>query len=244
MVICCLFELGNDALFPLVSQCCLFLFRVNSVTECTDLLIESVEAFIHHLDQLRDEMARVLRSIIAQKKKARQAHLDPTKVLLPSVAISTKVKKLFDFKSEELAEQITFLDCELFSKIEVAEALMSAKNPKNTANIPNLAKFTEHFNNKSYWIRSRILQEEDASERKRIIIKFIKIMRALRKLKNFNSIFAILSALDSAPIKRLDWPKSVLEELKEFEQLSDSSSSFLFYRNALADAEPPCIPYV
>lgn len=206
--------------------------------------MNSVEAFILHLDELHDEMARVLRSIINEKKKIRKAHLEPTKILLPSVAISTKVKTLFDFKSEELAEQITLLDSELFSKIEVAEALMSAKDPKNISNIPNLAKFTEHFNNKSYWIRTRILQEEDSSERKRIITKFIKIMRALKKLKNFNSIFAILSALDSAPIKRLDWPKGVLEELKEFEQLSDSSSSFHCYRTALADAEPPCVPYV
>jgi hypothetical protein len=34
-------------------------------------------------------------------------------------------------------------------------------------------------------------------------MKFIKIMKWLRKMNNFNSYLAILSALDSAPIRRL-----------------------------------------
>jgi hypothetical protein len=34
-------------------------------------------------------------------------------------------------------------------------------------------------------------------------MKFIKMMKCLRKMNNFNSYLAILSALDSAPIRRL-----------------------------------------
>lgn len=33
----------------------------------------------------------------------------------------------------------------------------------------------------------------------------------LRKLNNFNSYLAILSALDSAPIRRLEWQKQTSE---------------------------------
>ena len=43
------------------------------------------------------------------------------------------------------------------------------------------------------------------------LMKFIKIMRWLRKLKNFNSYLAILSALDSAPVRRLEWQKQNIE---------------------------------
>lgn len=72
----------------------------------------------------------------------------------------------------------------------------------------------------------------------------ISLFQHLRKLNNFNSYLAILSALDSAPIRRLEWQKQNLEALREFCQLIDSSSSFRAYRQALADTEPPCIPYM
>ena len=41
-------------------------------------------------------------------------------------------------------------------------------------------------------------------------MKFIKIMKWLRKMNNFNSYLAILSALDSAPIRRLGEKYSLL----------------------------------
>lgn len=69
-------------------------------------------------------------------------------------------------------------------------------------------------------------------------------MKYLRKLNNFNSYLAVLSALDSAPIRRLEWHKNVAEQLKEYSNLIDSSSSFRIYRQALAEAQPPCIPYM
>jgi Rap guanine nucleotide exchange factor 1 len=121
--------------------------------------------------------------------------------------------------------------------------LVWAKEQKEEL-IPNLNTFTEHFNKMSYWTRSRILECEEAKDRERLVMKFIKIMKHLRKLNNFNSYLAILSALDSAPIRRLEWQRSITEGLKEYSALIDSSSSFRAYRQALADTEPPCIPYM
>lgn len=50
--------------------------------------------------------------------------------------------------------------------------------------------------------RSQILKQEDAKDREKHVIKFIKIMKHLRKINNYNSYLALLSALDSAPIRR------------------------------------------
>lgn len=92
-------------------------------------------------------------------------------------------------------------------------------------------------------------------------MKFIKIMKHLRKINNFNSYLALLSALDSAPIRRLEWQKNITEGwtkfdhfilklifdfsgLKEYCALIDSSSSFRAYRQALSETNPPCIPYI
>lgn len=57
---------------------------------------------------------------------------------------------LLDFKSEQIAEQMTLLDAELFMKIEIPEVLIWAQE-QNEERSPNLTRFTEHFNKMSYW---------------------------------------------------------------------------------------------
>ncbi|TRY95070.1 hypothetical protein DNTS_004698 [Danionella cerebrum] len=151
--------------------------------------------------------------------------------------------RVVDELCHEIADQLTLLDAELFYKIEIPEVLLWAKE-QNEEKSPNLTQFTEHFNNMSYWVRSIIIQQEKAQDREKLLLKFIKIMKHLRKLNNFNSYLAILSALDSAPIRRLEWQKQTSEGLEEYCTLIDSSSSFRAYRAALAEVEPPCIPYL
>ena len=115
---------------------------------------------------------------------------------------------------------LLFLDSQLFLRLDSAELLIWVQEQSEEKSL-NLTKFTEHFNNMSYWTRTLILQQPDAKvltvqqlwisltqlfylqERERYLMKFIKIMKWLRKMNNFNSYLAILSALDSAPVRRL-----------------------------------------
>ncbi|XP_006717137.1 rap guanine nucleotide exchange factor 1 isoform X16 [Homo sapiens] len=189
-------------------------------------------------------LARVLRKNILdkvdQKKLLRCATSSQP---LAARGVAARPGTLHDFHSHEIAEQLTLLDAELFYKIEIPEVLLWAKE-QNEEKSPNLTQFTEHFNNMSYWVRSIIMLQEKAQDRERLLLKFIKIMKHLRKLNNFNSYLAILSALDSAPIRRLEWQKQTSEGLAEYCTLIDSSSSFRAYRAALSEVEPPCIPYL
>ena len=130
-----------------------------------------------------------------------------------------------------------------FVQVEIPEVLIWSQE-QNEERSPNLTKFTEHFNKMSYWVRTKILVQEDSRDRERYVIKFIKILKHLRKLNNFNSYLALLSALDSAPVRRLEWQKTITDGLKEYCALIDSSSSFRAYRTALAESSPPCIPYM
>ncbi|XP_033923439.1 rap guanine nucleotide exchange factor 1 isoform X2 [Melopsittacus undulatus] len=189
-------------------------------------------------------LARVLRKNILDKVDQKKM-LSYTNSIKPLAArgVAARPGTLHDFHSHEIAEQLTLLDAELFYKIEIPEVLLWAKE-QNEEKSPNLTQFTEHFNNMSYWVRSIIMLQEKAQDRERLLLKFIKIMKHLRKLNNFNSYLAILSALDSAPIRRLEWQKQTSEGLAEYCTLIDSSSSFRAYRAALADVEPPCIPYL
>jgi Rap guanine nucleotide exchange factor 1 len=100
-----------------------------------------------------------------------------------------------------VAEQMTLLDADLFQKIEIPEVLIWAREQCEERS-PNLKLFTEHFNKMSYWARSQILKQEDAKDREKYVLKFIKIMKNLRKINNFNSYLALLSALLSAAITR------------------------------------------
>nr|XP_034968511.1 rap guanine nucleotide exchange factor 1 isoform X8 [Zootoca vivipara] len=189
-------------------------------------------------------LARVLRKNILDKVDQKKM-LRYTNSIKPLAArwVAARPGTLHDFHSHEIAEQLTLLDAELFYKIEIPEVLLWAKE-QNEEKSPNLTQFTEHFNNMSYWVRSIIMQQEKAQDRERLLLKFIKIMKHLRKLNNFNSYLAILSALDSAPIRRLEWQKQTSEGLAEYCTLIDSSSSFRAYRAALSEVEPPCIPYL
>lgn len=113
---------------------------------------------------------------------------------------------MLDLKSDEIAEQLTFLDNENFQKIELQELLFWSQEQSEEKS-PNLAAFTERFNKLSYWAKTRILCAE-SKDREKILWKFMKVMKNLRRMGNFNSFLSLLSALDSAMIRRLSWQKS------------------------------------
>lgn len=189
-------------------------------------------------------LAKALRVKHLERHEAKQATIkynNPN--VVSSISLNGRDLSLLNFKSEHIAEQMTLLDAELFMKIEIPEVLIWAQE-QNEERSPNLTRFTEHFNKMSYWSRTRLLTAETKDIREKYFLKFIKVMKHLRKINNYNSYLALLSALDSAPIRRLEWQKHVQEGLKEYCALIDSSSSFRAYRQALAETQPPCIPYM
>ena len=180
-------------------------------------------------------LARALRTKFIQKYEDRKLRLLPELDTTGLSSLSNKPMNLLSFKSVDLAEQMTLLDAQLFLRLDSAELILWVQE-QNEDKSPNLTKFTEHFNNMSFWCRTKILQQEDSKDREKLVSKFIKIMKELRKHNNFNSYLALLSALDSAPIRRLEWCKSITDNLKEHCALIDSSSSFRAYRQALSSA--------
>jgi Rap guanine nucleotide exchange factor 1 len=53
----------------------------------------------------------------------------------------------------DLAEQMTLLDAQLFMHLDSAELILWVQEQNEDKSL-NLTKFTEHFNNMSYWCRS------------------------------------------------------------------------------------------
>ena len=69
---------------------------------------------------------------------------------------------------------MTLLDSQLFQRIDSAELLTWVQEQAEEKSL-NLTKFTEHFNNMSYWTRTMILQQPDA----KVIGRMVMIWRII-----------------------------------------------------------------
>ncbi|XP_065053256.1 guanine nucleotide-releasing factor 2-like [Rhopilema esculentum] len=204
-------------------------------------LFDQLRAEVHRLLNRGElEVAKLLRDKIVNYCLKLQEKLQTKSII--TLEVGSKYS-LLDFPSLELAQQMTLVDSELFMKIGLAEILAWGKE-QNELVSPNLAEFIEHFNKMSYWCRTLILKEAKQQEREKLYKKFLKVMKHCRRLNNFSSYLAILSALDCSPLRRLEFPKPLTDLLQEFNLLIDSASAFKTYRQALSEAKPPCIPYL
>ncbi|CAD6185586.1 unnamed protein product [Caenorhabditis auriculariae] len=212
-----------------------------TVFDLDEDLILSVTSFVYRL--IHDgnlTFARILRQRLLDRiaEPFNLSSFFETKLSVPR-----RPHTILDFRSSQLASQLTFIDASLFHRIEPAELLWWAQEQSEVKS-PNLVLFTEHFNNVSFWVRTQVLMQNTQKERERYFMKFNKVMRHLRKMSNFNSYLAVLSALASSPLARLEWNKTVSDSLKEHISVMDTSQSYKNYRTLLQSAPPPCVPYV
>ncbi|ULT82379.1 hypothetical protein L3Y34_011973 [Caenorhabditis briggsae] len=204
-------------------------------------LITSVTSFVYRL--IHDgnfTYSRILRTRLLDRLKD---SFDINTVLGTNLCKPKKPHDLFDFKSAEIACQLTFIDSQLYHRIESAELLWWSQE-QNEKKSKNLVNFTEQFNNLSFWVRTLIITQSTQKERERHMMKFVKIMKHLREMCNFNSYLAILSAIMSTPLARLEWSKNIKDALKEHTAVMDTAQSYKNYRALLQTAKPPCVPYI
>lgn len=151
---------------------------------------------------------------------------------------------------EELAQQITLLDMEIFQKITMDELTSCAWTKKNKGIVtPNIVAFTRRFNHTSFWTVQEILQGSSTKERAEIITHFIKLGKRLLDLNNLHSLFAVTSALKSASVHRLDktWSCVAKKDRQAFEKLADifkEDNNWANLREICDKLRLPTIPYL
>ncbi|CAG2192120.1 RGL [Mytilus edulis] len=146
-----------------------------------------------------------------------------------------KPLQLMDISNQRLAEQLTYKDAQLFKMVVPHQCLGAvwARRDRKHGRGGNVASSVlatiEQFNRVSLRVIATILKNPElrASQRARIIQKWIETAQELRNLKNFSSLKAIISGLQAHSIYRLRrcWSSLPKESIELFQRLAEIFSS-------------------
>ncbi|XP_061642816.1 rap guanine nucleotide exchange factor 2 isoform X6 [Phyllopteryx taeniolatus] len=157
---------------------------------------------------------------------------------------------LLQLSTVEVATQLSMRAFQLFCAIEPTEYIddLFKLRPRAGA-ASSLKRFEEAINHETFWVATEVTREPNQLKRMKTVKHFIKIALHCRECKNFNSMFAIISGLNLAPVSRLrgTWEKlpSKYEKLfGDLQDLFDPSRNMAKYRNVLnnQNLQPPIIP--
>ncbi|XP_058146126.1 ral guanine nucleotide dissociation stimulator-like 3 isoform X2 [Dasypus novemcinctus] len=162
--------------------------------------------------------------------------------------------KLLDFHADEVAEQLTLLDVELFSRVRPCECLGAVwsqrDRPGAASSAPTVRATVAQFNRVTGCVLGSVLGAPGlaAPQRAQRLEKWIRIAQHCRELRNFSSLRAILSTLQSNPIYRLkrSWgavSRELLSTFRKISQIFSDENNHLSSREMLSQ-EASEGPYV
>ncbi|GLV41492.1 Ral guanine nucleotide dissociation stimulator-like [Carabus blaptoides fortunei] len=144
-----------------------------------------------------------------------------------SVMAGWRSYRLPEVPLRHFAEQLTRMDVELFKKLvphQCLGAVWSRRDKSRSHEAATVLATVNQFNAVSFRVISSILVEPDFKpvERAQVIACWIDIAQELRVLKNFSSLKAIISGLQSNPIYRLQktWAQMAKEKIELYEELA------------------------
>ncbi|VDL82943.1 unnamed protein product [Nippostrongylus brasiliensis] len=157
--------------------------------------------------------------------------------------------QLLALNAQVVAAQLTLQDFAVFASIEPTEYIDNLFQLESRYGSPRLEEFERIFNREMWWVATEVCSERHVQKRAKLIKKFIKVARHCRELRNFNSMFAIMSGLDKPAVRRLHstWERvsgKYIRMLEDVQQLVDPSRNMSKYRQHLAEVsqEPPVVP--
>lgn len=132
-----------------------------------------------------------------------------------------------DVPERHFAEQLTRMDMKLLQKLVPHQCLggiWSRRDKNRSQEAATVLATVNQFNAVSLRVISTVLMDPNArpSERARVISTWIDVAQELRVLKNFSSLKAIISGLQSNPVYRLQktWQALPREKVELFEELA------------------------
>ena len=156
---------------------------------------------------------------------------------------------ILDFDPLELARQFTIKESRIFCSILPEELLATEWMKKSGSMAVNVRAMSTLSTDLANLVADSILQLEDPKKRAAVIKQWVKIANKCLELANYDSLIAIVCALNTSNIVRLErtWSsvssktKALLEQLKG---IVDVSRNYAVLRQRLRNHVPPCLPFV
>lgn len=178
-----------------------------------------------------DLRARILRIAeeLSEKALLHQTSLDQTSHSSPPDPAKFEPTNILGFPTAVIAEQLTKIETELFVRLvpyHCLGSLWSQRDKKGREGVCWSVRATvRQFNKLANAVLASCLWSTRlrSHQRARLLEKWISVAEECRARKNFSSLYAIVSALQSNPIHRLrrTWQDTDREALRRYEELAE-----------------------
>ncbi|KAK6495252.1 hypothetical protein TWF481_003278 [Arthrobotrys musiformis] len=160
-----------------------------------------------------------------------------------------EVPSVLDFDPHEIARQLTVIDQKIWCQITPHELLGKEWTKKEDSRAVNVLAMTKLSTQMALWIAFTIINDPDPKKRAAVIKHWIKIADKLFEMANFNTMMAIICALNNSTIGRLKktWElvsprtKAALEKLRS---VVDPSRNYVELRSRTRNQLAPCLPFL
>ncbi|XP_038216572.1 ras-GEF domain-containing family member 1B-like [Zerene cesonia] len=209
-----------------------------------------------HMSSVREDVSSMLERLL--DKLTALEHYEESLADVPQVT-STDCLQPGDILTlgltpVELANQLTIVELhrlsflgpeEFVQTFAPVQASTSGKgitlHHVETKSTKNLEAYAEWFNRLSYLVATDILKPVKSKYRARVIEQWVMTARECFNLGNFNSLMAIISALNMSPVTRMKktWSRTSAvcgQQLRQLELCVEPSGNHARYRAALAAA--------
>ncbi|KAG6456036.1 ras-GEF domain-containing family member 1B [Manduca sexta] len=214
-----------------------------------------------HMASVRVEMSTTLEKLLDKLTALEQ--YEETLVEIPQVSSVEQLAQgdilTLGLTPVELANQLTIVELhrlsfvgpeefvQTFAPIQATQSTSACgKGSINlhhieTKSTRNLEAYADWFNRLSYLVATDILKAVKSKYRARVIEQWVMTARECFNLGNFNSLMAIISALNMAPVSRLKktWSRTSAvcgQQLRQLELCVEPTGNHARYRAALAAA--------
>eukprot|EP00127_Corallochytrium_limacisporum_P003457 Clim_evm85s149 gene=Clim_evmTU85s149 len=216
-------------------------------------MLQQLDAFLQscasheYLEPLVEDVV-----IIAMGQENRLQHVLSTMDQTQRKAMYLNTDALLALKADLLASQITLVEQQHFQEVKPEDVMIKlwcGKSAIWNATRIEYDRYVEWFNTLSNWVSFELVRETSMEKRVRLYEHFIKVARACHHdYRNYNSTFAILTALDHGSVSRIvDKSQLSRHGLKDFEQLKalmNPIRNHQNYRTELRNASLPCVPFM